>query len=841
MCPTNNDFLDELSDDDIMSIPPHILVHAMRTASQNGAQVVSPRQVPSAYTMGRAHNDASQPFLYTVGSEANSNFEWPVPDGHPPISAFMTEGRAVVKFGEPLARRTPASSEPVTYATSKISNPIHAAALKIKAVVDFQNREDIRGDPDELAVAYARLWGQPDDTFVTIGTVTMAHLTDLRKHAIATDTAFARYLGPIQDRRVISVAAGPTSPIAFGDAYSVDWTCMRVCVETKFALTASTEGYSLRELALPMAVGNYTADTRCTALMVYHPRTGVAWCHGERTFQVRVDGEMERAATPSVISVEMAKGNFRATVGDVMRAYRATVAWTLTAGRHDYSSTNVFQSAVNVVAHAMSSTRSVGRTSDKAIRAVMMDAFTSCSIHVRQLYIRAIAALTPVLRELALERAGEPITISCCKYLATRFQVLDGSVNASMTAAAHSRGEDSDDWYETLILRAPRALRDVKRGGYGWVVLAMYYMFKPPDEKWEGFVGAVCRVGIEAMGDVHTPLPSVEPENEQAMRDVVGLHCDAVARAKASMYGSAYMGVAKACFVLATAFHETDEDDLYYAFKVAGCFWVFRARCAESVRVNVVEPGTLVPIHGHHVDGSYGPGLGDKRVIATIAPYGHYRALVRGLHKLDVAQGVDYDVELVGRVSDAISGWGAYYDLEPAEYACGPDVYAAVVKSGMWRYLIDITRLGADIERFVSYAASDAHEAIRSIVDRWQVLERERRLDAWREVEALMSVAASGNTYHPGVSDVPDWGYAENRVADAIMEGRRVGESTGWDLIESLDPYEAEELMDRYAEDDMAAVGLLDDTYGDAHAFLMAVNASLLKTRKAATTANALV
>merc|ERR1712194_809099 len=129
--------------------------------------------------------------------------------------------------------------------------------LKIKANVDFQNREDVRGDSVNLARNYARLWGRVDTTFTEMGTITLAHLTDLQSHAIASDSAFARFLGPIHERRVVSVAVGPSTTAAFGAEYAVDWNCMRVCAESKFAMTISTEGHSLMEVALRQPVSHY--------------------------------------------------------------------------------------------------------------------------------------------------------------------------------------------------------------------------------------------------------------------------------------------------------------------------------------------------------------------------------------------------------------------------------------------------------------------------------------------------------------------------------------------------------------------------------------------------------
>lgn len=834
LCPTDNDFLSNLTDDQIMSMPPHVAVHAMRTAAQNGAQVVSPRQVPSSYMLGRTKLDASQPFLHAAACESQNSYQWPVPDGHAPISRFQTEDRVVTKRGMPLARRSPARSTPVTYATSDISNPIHKAALKIKANIDFQNREDVRGDPEELAKGYARVWGQPDDFFGSLSTVTLAHLADLRSHAISPDTAFARFLGPIHDRRVVSVAVSPSSTVAFGDDFAVDWTCMRVSAEAKYIMTAGSEGYSLRELAISAPIGTYPSGSRPACAIVFHPNPGVAWCHGSLTFQIRCTGNISREPVAALIAQELEYKAKTARAGDILRLYDAAVRWTLTQSTGVSVTSNALASSVSFMASATSKVLSIGRSAQASVREVLMESLKSAPVNARRTLARSISALRGILNVLADEDNDRSAMLYCCEYLAKRFQTLDGSINAKMLQVAISRRKNYEDWYATIKGQSPDEFKHISMGSYGWTVLSMYFLFVPPDKKWSNYAKSIQSVGIMAMQDVRTPLPSISPDDDPTLRDLLGLRCDTVARSKADMYGSSYLGVAKACYVLSAAWDNQDDGELADLMKIAGILWVFRARCAESVRVIIAEEGTEVPNNAVHLDTNLGPKLGNRRVIATIAPYTHYVALVKGLKNIGFLANEEIPERMIGKISDHVARWEPLIDDVDATLSLlSYEAQAELLSSQMIRYVNNLAYLAYDIEMFLVYAVNDANDGALDALRNLDLNARTRMADiAERQVaeEAALETDTPERT-EPEIDIIED-------AAPAFVAPSE--DALGWDLVEILEETVAEDLMMAYDNEDEAAIVIMDSTYKKPEDFVMAVSERYKADRKASKVANAL-
>jgi len=836
MCPINNSFLENMTDQEILDVPPHVMIHALRTAAQSGAQVISPRQIPSSYMLGRTRNNASQPFLHMTGCESNNRFKWPVPDGHSPLNPTHLEDRTVVKHGNPLSKRSPATASPLTYASAHISNPIHKKILKAKANIDFQNREDVRGDPDALAVNYAKVWGQVDGTFARMGTVTLAHLTDLQRHAIAPDTAFARYLGPIHERRVITTAVGPSNSSAFGEFYGVDWTAMRVCADTKFALAVNTEGYSLREMALPFSVSEYSCDDRPTTMMVFHPKPGVAWCYAPNTFRVRPANLMKKARTPPVLRVELATNAGMAKVGDLMRVYTAAVTWTRTQEARVAETPNPLTSGMSVIARAVSRTSSVGKTVHKHARTVFMDALTTAPIDSRRMFGRTMSVLVKVVRAINDGNSQPHVVDSVARYVGKRFQLLDGSLNARMITGASSRGKNHEDSFCSFRSQAPRAFRDISCNSYGWSCLVARFVLHPPDDKWRKYAASLTAIGIQAMEDIMTPIPSIPSDDAADTRQIISVHCSTVARNKGDMYGSSYAGVARAAFALATVYDDYEIHELWRMFRISGFLWMFRSRCAETVKVHICDEDTPVPTHGAFRIHEFGEPLGRKKVVATIAPYIHFRALAKGLKRLGLLPDVDPDAELIGRVTDHITGWGTLWDYDMAVDWFGEYADEEVRESGVARYLIDIGDLARDVERFLSYAINDCINAASSVIRNVELNREAARRAALPAPEAMADAARQA------IGEVgAAIGAAFNNDVDNIAhDDYGTDEMKGIDYLDTVDEDEAILILDEYTSDNAVAVALLEAPYADAQAFHNAFVQYIRESRAEPTALNAL-
>lgn len=814
MAPTSQDVISEMTDDEIMSVPPHIMVHAMRTASQNGAQVISPRQIPSSYMMGRTANTANQPFLHVVGSEAEKDYVWPVPRGHRPIPKHHLEDRPIRKVGMPLARRRPAAAQPITRATAGISNPIHKAWLKIRANIDFQNREDIHGDPDGLALAYARLWGQDDDEFSSEKTITLAHLTSLRSHAIAADSAFARYLGPLHERRVVSVVVSPASSEAFGPNYSCDWNAMRVTSEAKFALTVCTEGHSLVRLALPQPVGNYMAADRDGRMMVYHPRVGVSWFHGASSFRVYTDGRMVPAKAPNIVSVEMRAGIERASANDLINFYDATADWVRTNSMAISVTSNTLRDSLNLFQRATTSSRSVGRTNTAALQAAVVEAITQSPLANRRMFTRAMKALKNLVD--TYERGHTEAVVYFSKKMAKELSIMDNFIGIKLSQSAAQRRANIADWWFALMEQAPAELRDMHYGTSSWGTLATYFALAPPNQQWIKYQRFINHVGRDAMNDPSFPIPSDIPEDPDRCKDLIALATDAISQSKADMYSSTYNGMRRAAFMSAGYYDVSGDDDLNILFKAAGTFWSFRSRCAENVRVRFLSTETIDPPHSRVRRVHFADPLGPKKVCVTTAPYVPFKALVKGLQAIGLARGVDPSMNVVGRVSDALSVIPRITDPDDFAVLDDPDTYVALSRVDLLRYVFDIDRLARDTEAFLDYALEDAIAAANGILSALQrkISERETReqaLAAERErIREATRVADEAETYTP-------------EIQAALDSERERTRETGWAYIDQMDTGYMDQLIEDYTDEQDRAISVLDSQYSGYDSFLDAV------------------
>jgi len=793
--PRDNDFLTELSDDDIMNIAPHVMVHAMRTASQNGAQVISPRQVPSAYMMGRTYNTANQPFLHVVGSEACRHYSWPVPDGHSPIPSHYREDRPIKKIGEPLARRSPATAQPITRATAEISNPIHKAWIRIKANVDFQNREDVRGDPDGLAVAYARLWGQDDDEFKSDRTVTLAHISSLKSHAISPDTAFARYLGPIQDRRVITVAASASSRTAFGEDFSCDWNAMRVVTEGKFALSCATEGYSMMSMALEQPISNYSYLQRDGRMLVFHPRSGVAWYHGARSFRIYTDGRFQASKAPSLVSTEMRVGIERAGVRDLARLYSAAITWVKTASKTDTGTTNALLSGVDLIGTAVASAKSIGKSNVSELRNAVAEALHEASPEAKRVFTRGMKALREFIDWTYLEERNVAQVIA--QKMAYKILQMDGFIGMKMKMAADYRKADVAVWWKKMMDQAPIPLKNLKYGTYSWATMAVYYTLIPPSEKWIGYQKYLDHVGLESMNDSSFPVPSTLPEDDEGVRTLTTLCTDTISSNKREMYSASYQGVYNAAMIISDFYKIDGDEDMYALFRAAAYLWSFRSRCAATVRVKVVSPEFDDPANSQSRTVAFPEPIGEKKVLVTTAPYVHLKALINGLRGNYMWSSVNPDPVVVGRVSDYLKRLPTVVSEPMRERLSFNDVTPESVRGlSTLKYVFDLPALAYDIESFLEYALEDAITAMNKLLA--DVVEsRKPQEKAARPTRDRVVVAEEEmDTFEEEI---------ERQIASSSQNG--------WSYVEEIDEGYAEEIIGACCNGDLEASTLLDSNY----------------------------
>jgi hypothetical protein len=809
LAPRDPDFMATLSDEEIWDMPAHVAVHLMRTSAQGGVQIISPRQIPSSAAVQKTSRDARQTFLHVTASEASQTRTWPEPEWvkRPPASWFAHEPLA--KDGEPLATRKPAKAAPVAFGVGDIANPFRRALAKINANVDFQRREDVRGDPDALAVAYARLWGMPDDFFGSGPVVTMAHLTGLREHAIMPDHAFARSLAPIQERRVVAVSVTTSDSGAFGPDRAFDWTSARVTAEAKFQLSVANERLSLVDVSIsPMyKVGSLGPGPRPSGILVYHPGKASVWCYSGDTFAIRPSAPeaIRRSKLVAVASENFTVGAHVVTSREIMRASTNAVHWVRTqASAVDLASTDTMSTGMAAIYRAVASARSTARTAGAALRSWLYDAVMDAPRHASVKFQRAISTVRQAVDVVGYDLWPDP---DLAKDLAKSLVQLDASIAMRMHAVAAVRNEDADAWFTSLS----RMLRDrgAGPGTHGWAWMAVMFALNPPDEKWEGMVAALRAAASVSMRAGTIPLSGASYSSVEATYKLADVRAKTAVAHHKLLYSASYDGVAQASIFLARLADRRRHRSMARALRANAYCWSFRSRVVRTLDVRITPVMEEYRGYSCVVEEDW---MGGAVAYQTrLAPLKHYRAWKKGLDAmgsplarncqeeipgLSISTAMQLTRPVVGRLTfDDDVDLGRVAECDAFRYACAPE------------------RLGSETERFLEYAVTDARAAFTATSEEFR---RAREVESSRNnamLEALELPETDEPATAPGDVDVLAGMLERDVVAD------------GWFYMAQMDQTVVDVMMTSMLEDPTLEVlfsreytsqGQFEDAYMEA-------------------------
>jgi hypothetical protein len=607
LAPTEGWNLDHVSDDDIMAIPAHVLVHLMRTAAQNGTQVVSPRQIPTSAMLSKVSRDTTAPFVHVAGSDASRGYRWPVPPGCKPPDEDDLEGEPCMKLGDKLVSRTPAKAEAIVKFDDHVPNPIHKAWIKARAAVDFQNANTVDGDGDGLARAYEKLFGCEEGDLTRDPGLTVNTVQSLLHHAIVTDNSLARQLAPVQARRVISVAVGPSAAQAFGANRAFDWTAARVSAETKFRLTCAVEGHSLVDVSTaghaPVGELLFRPGSRGGNVLVYHPQLATSWTYGPSTFAIAPRPPDKSSGTnggtgpgdppnPWVTEVLLEGRRFASPVAGKL-ANRAAVSWVTTnvlalKGAQTNRSADAFMPMATAVTRMVTGIRSVGKTPDRDVAREVYDALATCPAMTAVKMVAAIDTYIAVRHALGYSATAPPDDLDA---LAARLVSVDQHMHTHICSAAAMRNEDPDAWFTAMKRQAPRAWRDLKPGTRGWARLAVRLLVMPTNSRWSKLLSALRAKASENLRMTVSEATAVSAVLPELSTEMLTAKAKAVAEHLAAPFSARYDGRALGITLMARVLDKAGKKQAATMCRAAAAGWTLRQHFTRSIHASVgTEP-----------------------------------------------------------------------------------------------------------------------------------------------------------------------------------------------------------------------------------------------------------
>lgn len=815
MVPTTPPDFANLSAAEIRGIPPHVLMHIMRTGAQGGLQVISPRQVPSSQVVRRTADDSTATFIHVAGSDASPNMDWPVPEGcaKPDMSMFADE--PLRKIGKPLAHRTPARAEPLVNLEEQVPSAIQRAWIKARANCTLQMCEDVAGDPETLAAAYEAHFKAPPGSLMRDPGLAIHPERDLKDHAIVVDTSMARQLAPTHVRRVLSVAVGASTAEAFGKFSSFDWTSARVTAETKYYLSVQNEHLSLIDIARKSTceVGRmlFNPAARSGVSITYHPTPGSAWSHRPDTFSVHPDAAkiVVRNDIHEAIAKELRDGAMFTSPVVAATSARAAVHWvkTRTTGPSGFTN-DVFENMPALLGSATMGFSSIARTGSKALRSILYDAIAGAPLTIRCKLTRALT----VVREGA-EIIGRPhaITGRVMSTLASRLLLLNNHINSAMHTTAMTRGANGDDWYANLIDQLPSDMRVTSVGGLGWARIAVYLMFNPPDNGWRNLMGAIKAntTGMMVGPEAHSGASRCDlgGDHEQA----IVLRLDSCISRQKEMYGASYDGAALGCILCARMAEDYGLADTGRMFRVASHGWTLRKMCMWRIVTSYGRMDWTVPDGCEVAVFSEVPEVDGMAVTARwdiASAVESWRTKVARLGFTTMAPGEARDL------CDQLSFLTKAPDLTKE---IGNDASRRAASGAGLRYAYRTDLLAKNIESNLTFARNDCAAVVKAYANEIQMIR-----NAKREAELAVAAAEAGNVDSSRLAIVDASAEEFTANVSGFMAPRDEG-TNGWYWLPFMEPCEADWIMEQVsANPDMNA--LMKMIYGSAEETLDAID-----------------
>jgi hypothetical protein len=594
LTPTSSFDWTEFTDDEIMALDPTLVAHLNNTAAQGGLQIVS----PSLATLGSAAVPVDKTTLPKVGvtapigahkiavaSEANASFVWPVLPDEAPIDMAKLGGGAAFKYGEPKAIRSPSDYEPLRSMKEAESDPYTTALLTAKANVDLQRSEEVSGDYRGLAAAYEELWGMKDGGMDADGPVMTVVPRSLLRYAIGAASGFARSLDPIQVRRtVVSVIGAGTRDVAGRDR-AYDWNKIRAVAEAKFAMWVDVEGKSLTDMSLGAVtlLGNPRADCLHPDICVFQPGFNTSWYCGADSFALMVPRVYRRSSAKcrAPVSNVLEYAGKTSLIAKLTEAVGSSLEAVATFSA-DEASADVVMAGVAKIVRSFTSVTSSPKTPDAAAATALHGIVVSAEP-------ADLVGLSELSRFWAtdMQIAGFKMRERDIIAVAARLGALDAYTSGGMRARATAKFSTEEAWWHSASYGTPDFVKELSCNTQGWATLIAYKFMQSTSTRWDATRRAVITKAATVTMAMST-LPAAKATGEPRLAFYKRL-LDAFVPAHNKLWFAKYNATSFALITGARAAKDAGDMNAWAAMMAEAYMWTFRARMAQSTRMEVVE------------------------------------------------------------------------------------------------------------------------------------------------------------------------------------------------------------------------------------------------------------
>jgi hypothetical protein len=684
------EILTSMSDEEILDIPPSVLVHLQRTAAQGGTQVISPRQVTLGGIAGRTSESRRQPDMHIVGSNATRGLPWPTAAGM--ILTNLWHKEPLDAYPNTPAVRARTSVNSVVVKGDIMLDPVELAVVKSRALIDMQRRPDIGGDADGLAEAIAAAWGIDPESYYDVAGTLIEGSGNLLRYAIGPDKHYPVLHAPIQARKVISVAAMATGRDVYGEFSALDWRRIRVLAEAVFYMASRTEGHTMEDMAQRRPIGDPSTVANRAGTMQFRPMPGAVWTFDPKTFSLSV-GKMAARSQGLILPDRLARvleeqlDTVRLHTADGPSAHRVTytgvdaaayvppTAETLVAG---------FVGLQRVAAAFQAKGYTADSTAAGFIYNCMKGDRSSNSIEATWV-TRAVAQLA---QELGVAHA---VDARMARQVGSRLTVLTDDFRQKMVVEAEKHGATLEEWWHDFSSRLPMELRCATESNQAWSSGIAWHLLARPGSRWIRLSAALANESHRAMANSHLVDMLLPPQARSKERVVCAVEISAARLARS--YGAYYHAIADGCYLLSSRMARAGNASLSSVLRLGGRMWDIRAAATYTLRVVLDNPGTAAAATVSSESSS-------EQVWLKISPY---RSYVKW-REAAAAMGLDlssYPMQVEGRVSGVFQG--KHVELADCE---GHSTSRAL------RYVSVPSRLHLDIEKTVGEIADTLGEVM---------------------------------------------------------------------------------------------------------------------------------
>lgn len=691
--PVGGSPLEDMSDQALLDVPPHMICHVQRTAAQGGLQVISPRQTPFSCLMDRVSRDTRDIGDHVVGSTAYNEEGWPTLDGAS-LAGLLPDQPLSMKAAD-AALRQKTRTEPLTASNRILTDPILSCLVKGRACIDLLRRDDVSGGAEELAQLLAEAWGISKQEMDDMDAFTLGVTGSLLRHCIKADEVFPTIHAPIQIKRCIGVGASQVSREVLPEDCAMDWRRFRVFCEAVFYLATSTEGYSLKQLASHPAPGDPTARPNRSGVMCFVPAPATSWCHAPSTFCITpvLESDMGRGlGVPSDVYkaltryVEVARPMLKIEALTAKTRARRTSARqiepplgeTLTAG---YS----LMTRCLLVGSAR------GKTSSAAVRNIIYKALDSSPLPLR---LRLARYISIAASECRVHLGLDEVPDSIIDKLASKFRPLGEHIRIKIAEEAVKRGKSIEEWWSDCMAQVPGRFEEFKEGTAGWTKIGLWLTFKANSHKWHALSKAVefsalREAEASAVGNMSLPPAYGSPDRMEAVGRATVANVTRV-------YAGYYSGVADVALAISDELDKMRKPTSANKLRDAAFLWTLRARILRGSNFYTIpkEEPLKSKLHTRFV----GPQV--DAVLAP-APYRAFKAYQAHVQKSSLPS--DFKKHIGSHEATKISDAFRSYRR----------IVSAVGESLATRYMLRPWEMASDMEKGWGELVSDIRDNLK--------------------------------------------------------------------------------------------------------------------------------